>query len=125
MLRLDTVGGSCVRVLNSHVVNAALGNLEAKVEQYFRPTVDVRCLCSDSVYVLSSDMVLGFFPKTCCFFVSDYAINSPYLCIARGMDSMPIRARSSTEIFYDTIRQKNNKKSADSLISKLSAATIC
>jgi len=46
----------CVRVLNIHVVNASLGNLEAKVEQYLRPTVDVRCLSSDSVYVLGSDM---------------------------------------------------------------------
>jgi len=46
-----------VPVLNIRVVKAALGNLEAKVDQYFRPTVGVRCLCSDSVYVLGSDMI--------------------------------------------------------------------
>jgi len=100
----------CVRVLNIRVVNAALGNLEVKVNQYLRPTVDVRCICSDSVYVLGSERFEVLSKNFGYFFVSYYATSSQYLCIARGMDSMPIRAPSSKEMCYDTTRQQNNLK---------------
>jgi hypothetical protein len=101
----DTVGGSCVRVLKTHVFNTALGNLEGKIEQYSRPTFDVRCL---QLYMLGGAMVWGFFEKPGYFFVS-YSPPILYTWVSTGgIDSMPIRAPSCTEVCCDTTRRKKN-----------------
>ena len=49
-------------------------------------------------------------PQLGYFFVSYYATNTPYLCIARRVDNMPTRARSSKRICYDATRQQNTLK---------------
>ena len=112
-----------LRVLNIRVVNASLGNLEAKVDQYFRPTVDVRCLCSGSVYVLGSDMI--FSPKT--LTISLLVITPPILhtCVSPGGWTVcTLEPGVPKRCVMTPPDNKIIKKSAVSLISKLSAAMI-